>query len=475
MKNLIKIKKSEIPLFLSVFSILTLTICIHKILRVLKDTLVITDPNIGIQLIPFLKIWAFIPISVIVIKCVYICKNKYSYKTTYGIALTFFMLCLNGYVFLIRPIETSFLGNTHFLNYLVPSYLQGFYLMLHYWPLSLFYVICDLWSIIMFSMLFWIYIDEIVSLEQGKRFFPLFSIDIGGIILGPIVILASCFSGGSWERQLELLMVIVFILGLMLWGVFYKLSQKYTIPSFHKQPKYSKNTKSYMGNLMKRNRPSFVFHLALIVFIFEFTDSIFDLLWKGILVEYAPNPETFSKYLAIIPSVSGVIATIIAFFFSTTLLRKLSWFHIAVIAPILFGILSLCFFLSYFFPSLTGWIVTPLGISALSVTILIGAIQICLMSVAKVTVFDNSKDLAFQLCNSEEKKHARGFSNAFATRFGKSTSNFTYQISSMICTNIKAAAFYLSCVLFVCIPIWLLGIARANKQFISRAAKESQQ
>ena len=469
---LINIKKSEQSLFLSTFSILTLTICIHKILKVLKDTLVVTDPNIGIQLIPFLKIWAFIPISVIVIKCVYICKNKYSYKTTYGIALTFFMLCLNGYVFLIRPIETSFLGNTHFLNYLVPSYLQGFYLMLHYWPLSLFYVICDLWSIIMFSMLFWIYIDEIVSFEQGKRFFPLFSIDIGGIILGPIVILAAYFSGGSWERQLELLMAVVFILGLMLWCVFHKLSQKHKI-SCHKTPKSSKNTTSF--NLIKRNGSSFVFHLALMVFIYEFTDSIFDLLWKGILVEYAPNPETFSKYLASIPSVSSVIATIIALFFSTTLLRKLSWFHIAVIAPILFGTLSLCFFLSYFFPFLAGWISTPLGISTLSVTISIGAIQTCLMSVAKVTVFDNSKDLAFQLCNNEEKKHARGFSNAFATRFGKSTSNFTYQISSIISTNIKAAALYLSCVLFVCIPIWLLGIVRTNKQFVLRTAKEIQQ
>ena len=472
MKYLISIKQSETSLFIATFSILTLTIFIHKILRVLKDTLVITDPNIGIQLIPFLKIWAFIPISIIVIKGVYILKNKYSYKTTYGITLAFFILSLSGYVFFIRSIETSLCPSTHYAMHLIPTYLQGFYLMLQYWPLSLFYVFCDLWPIIMFSMLFWMYIDEIISLKQGKRFFPLYSIDIGGILLAPIVALASYLSGGSWEIQLELLMGLVVILGIILWGLFNKLSQEYGVNPHAEQSKPSKNSKSWFKNSMQWRHYPFVIYLALIVFLFEFTDTIFDLLWKGILFEHIPSPGEFSTYLANVSSVSGILATLVALFFSTTLLRKLSWFRVAVIAPILFGLLSLCFFLSYFFPFLTAWLGTPFGMSALGVTVLIGAVQTCLMSTAKVTVFDNSKDLAFQLCNREERSFARGFANAFAMRTGKSASNLTYQIASMTSANIIVALPYLACIMLMSIPAWLIGLSHISRQFVLRTAKE---
>ena len=454
------------------FSILTLTIFIQKILKVLKDTLVITDPNIGIQLIPFLKIWALIPISMLAIKGIYICKSKYSYKATYGIALGFFMFTLSGYVFFIKPIETSLFISINFENHSMPQYMKGFYLMVRYWPLSLFYIICDLWSIIMFSILFWMYVDEIVSLDQGKRFYPLFSIDVGGIVLAPIVALSSFMSKGLWEKQLELLMILIFVLGFVLWGLFSKTYQKYKIPTNYTRYELSKSSRSFLRSFIQWSRYPFVIHLALIVFIFEFGDTLFELLWKGILFKLTSDPKIFSTYLANILSISGVLSTIIALFFSTTLLHKLSWYHLAVIAPVLFGLLTLCFFLSYCFPYMTVWITAPLGISALSLTVLIGAIQICLMSVVKVTVFDNSKNLAFQLCNSEEKGIARSFSTAFANRFGKSTSNVTYQISSIVCADITIAAPYLISGLLMCIPIWLLSLSFTSKQFLLRSTKE---
>jgi len=465
---MIKIKKTEYSLFAITFSILTLTVGITKILKVLKDTLVVTNPEIGAQLIPFLKTWALIPLSLLCIKFLMQIRHRFSYRQTYCIIGLFFLSFLSFYIFLLRDLEAWICPNAFFNKLDIPNAFKGLLLMVEYWPLSLFYVTCDLWSIVMLSMLFWVYIGELVSMEQGKRFFPIYSLDPSGILIGPLVAASLYIAAGAWERQLQQLMLLVIFLGLLQMGLFLRLCQR-----TGKEPPLSMN-KSGMNwrEILNMIRHPFLGFLAIAVFLFEFTDNLFDILWKGTLGLYVPEPEKFSSYLANVASFSGILATLVALACSQALLKRYSWAHVALVPPLLLGALSLCFFSCTFYPGFASWIGKPWGMTGLGITVSIGAIQTCMMSTAKQTLFDNTRDLAFQACQPEERGLGRSFSDAFATRLGKSTSSFTHQSFMISGATLGVAAPYIALMIGASIPVWIGAIIIIGRHFTKRSYQE---
>jgi len=453
-----RIREPRWPLFLITFSVLTLTTGITKILKILKDTLVVTHPDIGAQLIPFLKTWALIPLSLLFIKGLILLRHRFSYRKTYCIITGFFLAFLSLYVFLLHGHQEAHCFQS------VPAS-NGFFLMLRYWPLSLFYVACELWSIVMISMLFWTYIGEVVTLEEGRRFFSLYSLDIAGMLMGPVAVGSLYMAHGSWEGQLKLLMLLVVGMGFLQMALFSRLCRH-----TKKEPPLSEK-KNGLGffQMLSMARHPFIGSLGLMVFLFEFTDNLFEVLWKSTLGQYALEPQVFSGYLAKVTSFSGIGATIVALGFSYALLKRYSWSRVAALPPMLLAVMSTIFFVCYFSPSFASWLGRFWGVSALGVTVFVGAVQTCVMSTAKVTLFDNTRDLAFQVCSSSERGPARSFSDALATRFGKSISSLTLQSFTVAGASIGAAAPYIASVIGVSMPLWIGAIVIVGNHFSKRS------
>jgi AAA family ATP:ADP antiporter len=90
------------------------------------------------------------------------------------IFLTFFAI----FAFYIFPNYQTLHLSSDRANSLIQSYpnFKWFILLLSNWSFSLFYIIAELWSPIIFALLFWQFVNNVTSVEQSKRFYPLFGL-----------------------------------------------------------------------------------------------------------------------------------------------------------------------------------------------------------------------------------------------------------------------------------------------------------
>lgn len=473
MNKYLSIKKDEVHIFISLFLIISMIVFNTKILKILKDTIVVTTPEMGAELIPFLKTWLLIPISLLLICVVVRMMRMMSYLSVYLLTTAFFLTFYLSYVFILRPIQSSLTPHTiiAYIEPLIPQSLNKFLLIIEYWPICIFYVMCDIWPIIFLSMLFWKYASEVINHEQGKRFFPLFSIDIGGILMAPIMGLitylsTSMVANGTklWEVQLGSLTLLLTGVGIVQAVVFYKL---YQTAGPITPPRNSKK-KVPLKEVLEYARSPYFGSLAIIIFMFEFSDNLFDILWKDTLGNYRPEPENFSKYLGVVTTFTGILTTVTPFVLSRFLLQRLPWVKVAMITPTLRILLCIAFFGCLFFPNLAFSLGAPLGFSGLGFTVFIGGVQSSILHMAKCTVFDNTKDLAFMLASREEQASARAFSDALATKLGKSSSCLAQQGLLMSHATLQAASPIIASLIGFSIPIWLFSISMSNRYYQQR-------
>jgi ATP:ADP antiporter, AAA family len=475
MNKFFPIKKDELSTFLPLFVVMSCIVFNTKILKILKDTIVVTTPEMGAELIPFLKTWLLIPISLTLICMVVRLMRVISFVNVYLLTTAFFLFFYIAYVFVLRPIQADLTPDflIPYLHTFLPHYLHKLIRIIEFWPMCVFYVMCDIWPVILLSMLFWKFASEVINHDQGKRFFPIFSIDLGGILISPlmglIAYVAATFEWGGgalWEVQLEALTMVVVIVSLFQAAVFYRLYRN--TGSIDMTSSKTEKKKVPLREVLDYARSPFFGSLAIMIFMFEFSDNLFDVLWKDTLGNYHPEPENFSHYLGVVTSITGILTSIIPLVLTRFLLEKLSWSAVAIITPIMRIVLCIAFFGCFFFPQAALMMGAPFGFDGLGFTVFVGAIQSSLMQMAKCTVFDNTKDLALMLAPKEEQGAARAFSDALSTKFGKSSSCLAQQGLLMSHLSLQAAAPLVACLIGVSIPVWLFSIGTASRYYRQR-------
>src|SRR5437870_13487741 len=80
--------KKLVPMLL-IFFLLTFD---YNILRCMKDTLVVTAENSGAEVIPFIKVWAMFPMSVVMTYIFIRLSNRYSREKVFYTMFSMFLL-----------------------------------------------------------------------------------------------------------------------------------------------------------------------------------------------------------------------------------------------------------------------------------------------------------------------------------------------------------------------------------------------
>ena len=170
------VEKIELPKFLSITLLMFCILGIQNLIRAQKDSLVNT--MIGTETISFLKLWGVMPaaflVTILYVKLVSFMKGEKIFYLIMSSFLMFFAL----FAFYIFPhYETFHLDKTRTaeLVNLYPN-LKWFILLLSNWSISLFYVIAELWPNAVFALLFWQFVNKVTSVEESKRFYPLFGL-----------------------------------------------------------------------------------------------------------------------------------------------------------------------------------------------------------------------------------------------------------------------------------------------------------
>ncbi|HPE85457.1 MAG TPA: Npt1/Npt2 family nucleotide transporter, partial [Chlamydiales bacterium] len=192
------IHRSELKKFLPLFLIYGLICFNYSLLRAAKDALVITAPSSGAEAIPFIKVWAILPMAFLVTYLFTRISNRLGRDRTFyvmiGIFLTFFAL----FSFVIYPFKDALHPHAFadHMQSILPKGFNGMIAMVRNWTYTAFYVMSELWGTMIMTVLFWGFTNQVTKVNDAKRFYAIFG--LGANLFATIGGLASASLSSGW-------------------------------------------------------------------------------------------------------------------------------------------------------------------------------------------------------------------------------------------------------------------------------------
>ena len=170
----------ELKKLLPMFFLFFLISFVYNLLRAMKISVMVTAKGSGAEVIPFLKLGVVLPASFFMIYLFTKLSNRFEREKVFYLMLIFFLGFFALFTLFIFPNREFFELNkvADFLSksIFVSKSLTGLVAIIRHWVLAIFYVICELWSTIVLSMLFWGFANEITKVNEAKRFYAIFAL-----------------------------------------------------------------------------------------------------------------------------------------------------------------------------------------------------------------------------------------------------------------------------------------------------------
>lgn len=454
----------------------------YNVLRCIKDTLVVTAKGSGAEVIPFIKVWAMFPLSIVMTWVFIRLTNRFEREKVFFFMIGGFLLFFFFFAFLFYPKRESMhlhaFADT--LSTILPEGCKGLIAMVQYWSFTLFYAMAELWSNIVFSLLVWGFANQITQLEEASRFYGLFGVGINasGIAAGQFSIYATTLSQNHpipipnldrWGSTLIYLLSMVVIAGVIALVLFRKLSkelkrQASAGPSVAstKKPKVKLSMRENIRYLLSSR---YILYIVAIIVSYNVIINLVEVLWKHEVKELYPDPQAFNIYMNQVTTWIGIIATFASLFISGNALRLLGWTTTAMITPLILFVTSIGFFGFFFLKDSPDIVASLTGFSPLMIVVFFGTLQNCLSRAAKYTVFDATKETAFIPLPLEDKIKGKAAVDGICNRLGKSSGSVIYQFLLITFSTLAASAPYVAVILFSIIGIWMVAVRGLGKQF----------
>jgi len=380
--------KIEVKKFLLIGSIKFFIILALTLTRDTKDTLVVTE--CGAEAIAFLKIYGVLPAATAFI-ALYSKMASLMEKQT-----LFYTTCIPFFVFFlifdksIYPNRGSLQPSLESVQQFFGGASSGGMLILAKiianWTSALFYVVSEIYSSVSVGLLFWQFANDVVNVNQAKRFYPLFAQMSG---LAPVVagqyVVRYTSKAPDFGISLNRLTNAVSFSGVMI-CFFYKVARdfiEFTEKSGDDNgiaPKKKTKPKMSMIESAKFLASSQYLRLiATLVLGYGLSINFTEIMWKSLVKKKYPNALEYQKFMGNFSSVVG-LGTCIVIFFGVHVIRILGWRIGAIATPSIMALLALPFF---------ACILMGLDSPAtLGLAVAFGTVQSLLSKTSKYALFD---------------------------------------------------------------------------------------
>lgn len=460
----------------------------YNVLRNLKDAIVVTAKSSGAEVIPFIKVWVMFPGALLFTFLFTRLSNRFTRETVFYVMISMFLLYFCIFTFFLYPARDSL--HPHETADALQSYLplgfKGLIAMFRNWTFTSFYVMSELWSNIILSLLFWGFANQVTRIGEAKRFYCIFGIgaNFSGVAAGQAsVFLTSTvfnpnlpFGEDAWEQTLILLTLVIIVSGILALGIFRWMHKQVIPDSSYCDPVEAKREEeesklSLRDSFAYLMRSKYLTSIALIVLAYNLVINLVEVVWKHQVKELYTNPADFNMYMNEITTITGIVATITSLIITGNAVRKFGWTFTAMLTPVILFITSLGFF-GFFFgkPYLTDGVLPFLATSPLAIVVFFGSAQNILSRAAKYSVFDATKEMAFVPLSSECKMKGKAVIDGVCSRLGKSGGSVIHQTLLLTFSTITASAPYVAAILLTTIVVWMGATRLLGKQFASLTA-----
>jgi len=460
----------------------------YNLLRAYKDSMIVTAKNSGAETIPFIKVWAILPCAILLTFIFTRFANRYSREKVFYIMMSIFLTFFFIFTFVLFPAQEFLHPNTvaDQLQAYLPAGCKGLIALFRNWTFTLFYVMSELWSTAILSVLFWGFANEVTSVGEARRFYGLLTIggNLAGIAAGQY---ASKFANHfylpwvpygkeTWDQSVLFLSLAVIFAGLLTMAIFRWLNKHVIRPSESARPLHLQPEKIKMS--MRKNfsylaRSKYLICIAAIVVAYNLAMNLIEVVWKNQVLQVYPNPNDYTAYMGDVMTLMGIIATVVAVFFTNSFIRR-SWTTAALIPACMIFATGIAFFL-FTLTEQSGirWFGALFGMTPLMLSITFGSLQQVMARACKYTLFDATKEVAFIPLSPESRLKGKAAIDGVGSRIGKSGGSVIHQGLLLLLTTVTASTPYVAAIFLIVIFVWILAVFSLGKQFDSLVVQNS--
>lgn len=470
-------RKKLIPLALMFFCILFN----YTILRDTKDVLMVTAPKSGAEVIPFIKTYVNLPTAIGFTAMYSKLCDKYEQKKVFYICTVPFLIFFALFAAVIYP-NVGTLHPHAFVDSIAALLPAGFAAPLSIfrnWSYAVFYVMAEMWGSVVASLLFWTFANEVTSVDEAKKYYPLFGMgaNVALIFSGQYVkwvsrMRASLDPGvDAWGMSLKYLMGAVVAGGGAMLGLFNHMQRNVmTDPACVDQEKQALKKKKKKVKMTLKESAQFLLDspyirdLAILVISYGMCINIVEVSWKAKLKAAFPNPNDYSVFMGNFSSATGTV-TLAMMLIGRTIFQKFGWRKAALVTPTMIGVTGAAFFSLTLFAPAFAPIAASLGTTPLMLGVLVGAAQNILSKSSKYSLFDPCKEMAYIPLDQESKTKGKAAVDVIGNPLGKSGGSLIQQLLIFGVGSLAAATPYLAAILFGLIFMWYKSANSLATQF----------
>mmetsp|Transcript_21216 Transcript_21216/g.35955 ORF Transcript_21216/g.35955 Transcript_21216/m.35955 type:complete len:590 (+) Transcript_21216:68-1837(+) len=475
-----KTVKKLLPLGLMLFFILFN----YTILRDTKDVLVITAPNSGAEIIPFLKTYVNLPSAIGFTLLYSSLLNRMSSEKVFYTVMTGFLTFFGAFAGIIYPNRMLLHPNAaaDWLSSFLPAFFLPLVAIFRNWTYALFYTLANMWGSVVVSLLFWGFANDITTVDEAKKYYPLFGLmaNVALIFSGQYVkyvsgLRTSLPAGADpWGASLNLLMAAVVagggvVMGLMRFMQTCVLTDPQCVDPNKEAKRKKQKTSMSMGESTKflANSP-YIRDLATLVIGYGMAINIVEVTWKSKLKAAFPDPNSYSMFMGNFSTMTGIV-TLLMMLGGRIIFKRFGWGVAALITPITILTTGAAFFSLTLFPGFFAPITARLGTTPLMLAVMIGAAQNILSKGAKYSLFDPCKEMAYIPLDAESKTKGKAAVDVIGNPLGKSGGSFLQQILIAVFGTLEKSTPYLGGILGAIIIAWINAAKSLNKQFLQKS------
>lgn len=413
-------------IFSLIFCVSTLLHIAFHILRNARSALTVADSGGSASLIPYFDLLGGLPINILLIWLMVRIGRRFSSRKVFLITLNIFTLFFLFFAFAVHP------------------YLQGQkHWLFQVGSMMAFYVATEMWKVSLMSVLFWGYLNQQLSYEEGKTYYAPLALanSVGSILAGYATSLATSdllynlfpLAQDPWGHSLCIIALLIAFLALSIALIDGVMRKSLDLRNKSAADAMASSKLTIRESLKTCYRSQSLTFMAVIVLTDYMTYCLGEVIFLDVLHQYAPDPRHFCQLLGQLGLWSGWLMMLSSLWITPWMLDRFGWKSVALVTPLSVLITQVLFLLTIIMLEayqVDFW---------LKAAVYVGCFQYCICRTTKYAFLDVSKELAFIPLSNQEKVQGKLIIDGIASRFARGTSS-TLSLSLIAWAGLRGSA-----------------------------------